>query len=115
MLKPRPLPLPAALVVKNGSKARSRTSAGMPRHVLERVFEPFFTTKAPGKGSGLGLSMVYGFVKQSGGHVELVSELGRGTTVTIYLPATRTGAGTALRPVDPARAVREASQHRGGP
>jgi CheY-like chemotaxis protein len=75
---------------------------GMPRHVAERAFEPFFTTKAPGKGSGLGLSMVYGFVKQSEGHIEIDSESGGGTIVRIYLPihadATRS-AVDLVRPV----------------
>ena len=62
------------------------SGAGIPGEVLGKVFEPFFTTKEIGKGSGLGLSMVYGFVKQSGGHVEIESEVGRGTTVKLYLP-----------------------------
>jgi CheY-like chemotaxis protein len=60
--------------------------SGMAKDVLDRVFEPFVTTKPMGQGTGLGLSMAYGFVRQSGGHLSISSELGTGTTVTIYLP-----------------------------
>ena len=65
----------------------SDTGCGIASQHLDRVFEPFFTTKDAGKGSGLGLSMVYGFVKQSGGHVRIRSEIGVGTRLTIYLAA----------------------------
>ena len=64
----------------------SDNGAGIKKEILRRVFEPFYTTKEIGTGSGLGLSMVYGFVKQSQGHIEIESEEGHGTTVRIYLP-----------------------------
>ena len=62
------------------------TGTGMAPEVLARVFEPFFTTKPLGKGTGLGLSMIYGFARQSGGHAEISSRIGMGTSVTLYLP-----------------------------
>jgi len=66
------------------------TGLGMTPDVLARAFEPFFTTKEHGKGSGLGLSMVYGFVKQSGGHLNVESQLGYGTRIDLHLPAAET-------------------------
>jgi PAS domain S-box-containing protein len=69
--------------------AVSDTGSGIAPELIDKVFEPFFSTKREGQGSGLGLSMVYGFVKQSGGHVKIYSEVGEGTTIRLYLPRAR--------------------------
>lgn len=85
------------------SVAISDTGTGIEPHILARVFEPFFTTKEAGKGSGLGLSMVFGFAKQSNGHVKISSQLGQGTTVKIYVPRVVQGeTETRSRPDKPA-------------
>jgi PAS domain S-box-containing protein len=82
------------------------TGTGMPPEVVARVFEPFFTTKPLGQGTGLGLSMIYGFVKQSDGQVRITSELGVGTSVRIYLPRAAEGAEDDLPEVKPAEPTR---------
>ncbi|SMP66043.1 response regulator [Noviherbaspirillum suwonense] len=82
--------------------AVSDTGCGIPPELIERVFEPFFTTKLPGEGTGLGLSMAYGFVQQSGGHIALESTLGTGTTVSVYLPR-------SMEPVESQRAHQSAN------
>jgi PAS domain S-box-containing protein len=79
------------------------SGTGIPADILPHVFDPFFTTKEAGKGSGLGLSMVYGFMKQSGGHINVYSEPGKGTCFRLYLPR-ELAADEAVRPASPQQA-----------
>ena len=85
----------------------SDTGSGMSQDTLQRAFEPFFTTKQPGKGTGLGLAMIYGFIKQSRGNIRMYSEPGEGTTVKAYLPATE-------QTVDACRGTGKDEEHRVG-
>jgi PAS domain S-box-containing protein len=78
----------------------SDTGTGIAPDIISRIFEPFFTTKEPGRGSGLGLSMVFGFVKQSGGHLVVCSEPNRGSTFRIYLPRAQVDDALLATPVD---------------
>jgi signal transduction histidine kinase len=80
-LQPEPISGPHVMI------AVSDSGHGIEPHVLEKIFEPFFTTKEPGKGTGLGLSTVQGIVKSHGGFLDVVSQVGKGTTFTIFLPA----------------------------
>ncbi|MGE5567103.1 MAG: PAS domain S-box protein [Parcubacteria group bacterium] len=85
------------------------TGVGIPADILPRVFEPFFTTKEVSKGTGLGLSQVYGFAQQTGGYVQIVSELGVGTTITLYLPRSRHEPNADTQEAPPTAAPRNAS------
>jgi CheY-like chemotaxis protein len=88
------------------------TGTGIAPEALEKVMEPFFTTKEPGKGSGLGLSMVYGFAKQSNGAFRLKSELRRGTTAELWLPRAHAAVGAKNKPPPPARRSKAARELR---
>ena len=85
------------------------TGHGMPPDIVAKAFDPFFTTKGIGQGTGLGLSQVYGFIKQSGGHAKIYSEVGAGTTVKLYVPRVdgQSAADDAIAAITPPRGARE--------
>ncbi len=107
-----PIDHPEAAMAEYAVVAVSDTGTGMSQEVIARAFDPFYTTKEIGQGTGLGLSQVYGFVKQSGGHVKILSELGVGTTVKMYLPR-HDGKGD-LAPIELKRSI-EATVPTGAP
>ncbi len=87
------------------------TGSGIPADVVGKIFEPFFTTKETGKGSGLGLSMVYGFVKQSDGYMEVDTELGRGTSFSIFLPVADESSAAAVAEIAPGDGIERGSEN----
>ena len=84
------------------------TGSGMPLEVIAQAFDPFFTTKPTGQGTGLGLSMIYGLVQQSGGHIQIASEVGQGTTVRLFLPRHDGPEESVRKALEPAAALRAA-------
>jgi two-component system NtrC family sensor kinase len=102
-----PAPTPQALRQPFGyvAIAVTDTGVGIAQDQFSRIFEPFFTTKTIGHGTGLGLSQVFGFAKQSGGEVQVASELGHGATFTLFLPRVAQGIDPARSPAEPAQAV----------
>jgi CheY-like chemotaxis protein len=99
----RPYDLPAGDFL---SLCVSDTGTGMTAEVIEKAYDPFFTTKPTGQGTGLGLSMIYGFAQQSGGQTRIYSEPGQGTTVCIYLPRHQGDLDATIEPVNPVTAER---------
>ena len=100
--------VPGQYVMIAISDTGTGTGTGMSKEAVEKAFEPFFTTKEQGRGTGLGLSQVYGVVKQSGGQVKIYSEPGQGTTVRMYLPRHR---GEEALAAEPAPATIPSAQH----